>query len=178
MWVWRAQGPQTYLTAVTDSDHAGCKKTRKSTSCSCFMLGGHLLRMSSTTQSTLALSSGESEFVATVKGTSGLLGLIEVAKDWGLSYKAKLKTDSSSARGILARRGVGKIRHLHTGLLWIQQLTVRKRLEVLKQAGDTNVADLGTKMLDGKRIQRLMTLAGLSSRNGRHALAYRAAGEA
>ena len=50
--------------------------------------------------------------------------------------------------------------------------------EVLKQLSDNNVADLGTKMLDGKRIQRLMTLAGLSPRNGRHALAYRAAGEA
>ena len=34
--------------------------------------------------------------------------------------------------------------------------------EVLKQLSDTNVADLGTKMLDGKRIQQLMTLAGLS----------------
>ena len=51
-------------------------------------------------------------------------------------------------------------------------------VEVLKQLSDDNVADLGTKMLDGKRIQQLMTLAGLSSRNGRHALAYRAAGEA
>ena len=48
----------------------------------------------------------------------------------------------------------------------------------MRRLGDIKVADLGTKMLDGKRIQRLMTLAGLSPRNGRHALAYRAAGEA
>jgi len=35
--------------------------------------------------------------------------------------------------------------------------------EVLKQRSDNNVADLGTKRLDGKRIQQLETLAGLSS---------------
>ena len=178
VWVWRQQGPQSYLTAITDSDHAGCKKTRKSTSCSAYMLGNHLLRLSSTTQATLALSSGESEFVATVKGTSGLLGLVEVGKDWGLIYKARLKTDSSSARGILARRGVGKIRHLHTGLLWIQQLTVRKRLEVVKQPGDTNVADLGTKMLDGQRTKKLLDILNLHAKAGRHPLAYRASGTA
>ena len=38
--------------------------------------------------------------------------------------------------------------------------------EVLKQRSDNNVADLGTKRLDGKRIQQLETLAGLSSRTG------------
>ena len=95
VWVWRQQGPQSYLTAITDSDHAGCKKTRKSTSCSAYMLGNHLLRLRSTTQATLALSSGESEFVATVKGTRSLLGLVEVGKDWGLNFRARLKTDSS-----------------------------------------------------------------------------------
>ena len=50
--------------------------------------------------------------------------------------------------------------------------------EVLKQLSDDNVEDLGTKTLDGRRIQQLETLAGLSSRRGRHALAYRAAGKA
>ena len=125
VWARRQQGPQSYFTAITDSDHAGCKKTRKSTSCSAYMLDNHLLRLSSTAQSTLALSSGESEFVATVKGTSGLLGLVEVGKDCGLNFKAKLKTHSSSARGILARRGAGKIRHLHTLFVLItRQLTV------------------------------------------------------
>ena len=93
-------------------------------------------------------------------------------------YKARLKIDSSSARGILARRGVGKIRHLHTGLLWIQQLTVRKRLEVVKQPGDTNVADLGTKMLDGQRTKKLLDILGLHAKAGRHPLADRASGAA
>ena len=55
---------------------------------------------------------------------------------------------------------------------------MRKRLEVVKQLGDTNVADLGTKMLDGQRTQKLLAILGLQARAGRHPLAYRASGAA
>ena len=45
-----------------DSDWAGCKVTRKSTSGGAVTWGGGLLKSWSTTQGTVALSSGEAEF--------------------------------------------------------------------------------------------------------------------
>ena len=46
----------------TDTDWAGCARTRKSTSGGCLMLGQHVIKCWSATQASLALSSGEAEF--------------------------------------------------------------------------------------------------------------------
>eukprot|EP00972_Heterocapsa_arctica_P056547 8346871-Heterocapsa_arctica.AAC.1 len=48
-------------TAIVDTDYAGCLETRKSTSGGVLMHGCHCIRSWSTTQSVIALSSGEAE---------------------------------------------------------------------------------------------------------------------
>ena len=52
----------------TDSDWAGDKETRRSTSGGCLMLGQHVISHWSKSQSNIALSSGEAELNAAVKG--------------------------------------------------------------------------------------------------------------
>ena len=59
----------------TDSDHAGCHRTRKSTSGGVIMLGQHMIKSWSSTQSVIALSSGEAEYYSMVKGGSIGLGV-------------------------------------------------------------------------------------------------------
>ena len=51
------------------------------------------------------------------------------------------------------------------------------RLTLSKVPGEKNVADLGTKHLDGKRLWMLMAMMGLKSAAGRSELSLRAAGE-
>ena len=51
------------LDVYVDTDHAGCLKTRKSTSGGCIMAGQHLLKSWSSTQPTITSSSGEGEFM-------------------------------------------------------------------------------------------------------------------
>ena len=63
---WSERGDTVVVTV--DADHAGCSETRRSTFCGVLQVNGHVLSEWSTTQSTVALSSGESEFVAIVKG--------------------------------------------------------------------------------------------------------------
>merc|ERR1711895_351289 len=53
-----------------DTDYAGCRKTRKSTSGGVLMLGEHLIKGWSVTQAVIALSSGEAEYYGIVKGSS------------------------------------------------------------------------------------------------------------
>ena len=67
---FKYQGSTSELQAWTDSDHAGCNRTRKSTSGGVIMIGSHLLKSWSTTQSVIALSSGEVEYYSMVKGGS------------------------------------------------------------------------------------------------------------
>ena len=58
-----------------------------------------------------------------------------------------LYTDSSAARGIIHRAGLGKLRHLETGYLWLQSAVKAKKLQVRKVLGTENPADLMTKHL-------------------------------
>ena len=56
------------LKVYADSNFAGCKLTRKSTSGGCVMIGNHYIRGWSNTQAVISLSSGEEELVGNVKG--------------------------------------------------------------------------------------------------------------
>ena len=67
-----------------------------------------------------------------------------------------LRMDSSSARALLFKQGVSRVRHLDTKLLWLQDYTKRKLLEPAAGNGLHNTSDLGTKPLSSKRIAFLM----------------------
>ena len=115
LMVWQ-QWPGRIETFV-DSDWAGCKATCKSTSGGAMMVGRHMIKSWSTAQATVALSSGEAELYALVKGASQSLGLISLAGDMGLDMDARVHTDSSAALGIASRKGLGKLRHVRVQTL-------------------------------------------------------------
>ena len=56
-----------------------------------------------------------------------------------------LYTDSSGARGILQRRGVGRLRHLSCRILWLQALVETGTVKLSSIAGSMNPADVGNK---------------------------------
>jgi hypothetical protein len=61
VWNRLFQSPVTDLKLYVDTDFAGCHTTRRSTSGGLVMHGNHCLKHWSTTQTTVALSSGEAE---------------------------------------------------------------------------------------------------------------------
>ena len=83
---------------------------------------------------------------ALTKGAAMGLGLESVLRDWGLTYKIVLKTDSCSSIGTSQRRGAGKLRHIHTPYLWLQQLVRMRGVTFTKELGNSNIADIGTKI--------------------------------
>ena len=54
-------------------------------------------------------------------------------------------TDSSAAIAICQRQGLGKVGHLDTQTLWIQQAIRAGKVDLRKVAGESNPADLLTK---------------------------------
>ena len=88
------------LEGITDSDRAGCKRTRKSTSGGFVRFGGHVIRAWSSTQSVIAPSSGEAEYYAALKGMSIAMGVRAMLRDMGAYPEIVLKTDSSAAKGM------------------------------------------------------------------------------
>ena len=160
----------------SDSDHAGCLKTRKSTSCTIAMLGKHTLRTTSTTQKVIAMSSAESEFYAAVKSASIGLGFVALCEDlgWKLPKPVEIRIDASACLGIAARRGAGRIRHIATPTLWLQQAVHEGRIVVLKVKGTANPADLGTKHVEKAIIDHAWKTMGYRSEGGRSKKALKA----
>ena len=70
-------------------------------------------------------------------------------------------TDSSSARQLASRQGVGRVRHLSGKVFWVQHM-VNDKLVILRQVPTAvNVADIGTKSLAKQRLSYLMNEGGL-----------------
>ena len=64
--VYKPSQNATYVDVYSDTDWAGCVKTRKSTSAWCIMVGRHMLKGWSSTQLSVSLSSGEAEYYGVV----------------------------------------------------------------------------------------------------------------
>ena len=119
--IFKYGGKPGGLVVEGDSDHAGCIKTRKSTSGGVIRWGDHVLKWWSKTQPTIALSSGEAELAAMVKATSEGMGMVAIMAEFGIEAELTVKSDAIAAIGIVRRQGLGRIRHLAVADLWIQQ---------------------------------------------------------
>ena len=130
--------------------------------------GDHLLATWSVTQAVQALSSGEAEFYALLKGTVEVLGLSAVAAELELDFGVpRVGSDASAARGMAARHGFGKVKHLELKHLWLQEAVRAKRVVVVKEHTTTNLADLFTKHLPEAAMLAHLETAGCEFRDGR-----------
>ena len=50
-------------------------------------------------------------------------------------YKADIMADASAALGIIGRTGLGKLRHIDTSYLWLQQDSIKRKLRLSKVKG-------------------------------------------
>ena len=142
------------LDGYTDSDWGGCTQSRKSTSGAVIMVGKHLIKGYSKQQKVLALSSAEAETYGMVACSAEVLGIQSCALDLGLDYAGVIYADASAALGIIMRRGIGKVRHIRTQSLWLQEAHATKRLGFEKIDGSRNPSDLMTKHLTDTLQQR------------------------
>ena len=136
------------------------------------MIGRHVIRTWSSTQPSVTLSSGEAEFYGLVKAAGAGLGHQAIMEDFGLQVPVRVWTDSSAALGISSRSGLGKLRHLETHTLWVQEKVRTGAIKVLKVRGEVNPADLFTKHLASRdKVHQLVKLFGCECRSGRSAAA-------
>ena len=83
------------MQAFADSDWAGDRVTRKSTSGGPSMLGNHMTKSWSPSLPVIALSSGEAELYAFVKAAAQAKGLASLMLDFDLSVETVVRTDST-----------------------------------------------------------------------------------
>ena len=102
-----------------------------------------------------------------MKGVAEGLGAQALAADLGMSLGLSVHADSSAAIGICRRSGVGRVRHLAVGQLWVQDHLRRGTFQLFKVRGDENPADLCTKHLARAVIDGLIQICGIVRETGR-----------
>ena len=106
------------------------------------------------------------------------LGARSVLRDLGSSVRVCVMTDSSAAKGMASRKGLGKVRHVEVNQLWVQQKVGSGEIELRKVEGVNNLADALTKHVEHESIQKHLRGTHQCLTEGRHELMpYMAADE-
>ena len=161
------------LNGWVDADFAGDLETRRLSSGLVLLFGRYCLKTSSSVQEPIGLSSGESEFYASVTGGAALLGMRSLMLDWGVCPKLtlKIRTDSSAAKGFAARRGLGRQRHVSIRFLLLAGQGEQGRVENSESWHSRIAGGLFlTKPVIGRWFAEKFPELGLEFREGRSSL--------
>ncbi|KAD2393219.1 hypothetical protein E3N88_40196 [Mikania micrantha] len=161
--IWYSTGHSCKLVAFSDSDYAGCKLSRKSTSGGCQFLGNCLVSWQSKKQTSVATSTAEAEYIAAASCTSQILWLQTQLLDYGIKEsKTPLLMDSASALCIVKN----PVQHSRTKHIEIRHHFIRDCFEkglidpkFVPSADE--LADIFTKPLETSTFQNLVLRLGM-----------------
>ena len=166
--LWYPKGSSFDLLGYSDSDYAGCKVDRKSTTGTCQFLGRSLVAWSSKKQNSVALSTAEAEYVAAGACCAQLLWMRQTLSDFGCRFDAiPLFCDNESAIK-LANNPVqhSQTKHIDIRHHFLIDHEVKGDIALQHVSTDRQLADIFTKPLDESRFCALRNeLNILDSRN-------------
>ena len=134
--------------AYVDSDWAGDKATRRSTSSVSLYIDGFLVQSGCVSQGNVAQSSAEAEYYALASAAADVLYFETLTQD-SLNMKAEstVYNDASAARATAQRQGLSRrLRHIELKYLFVQHLVAEKRFKLGVVSGLTNPANMATKL--------------------------------
>ena len=95
-----------------------------------------------------------------------------MCNEFGMLVGIEAYLDATVGTAISSRRGLGRVKHIDTVLLRIQDLVNDGRLKVSKKHTTEMLADFLTKPTNEAIIRRCMVALGFEYMDGRHKLAY------
>ena len=125
------------------------------------MVDGGVTKTWSSMQATVAQSSGEAEDYAMIQAAAEALGMQSVMRDLGWEARIRLWVDSSAAKSMASRIGIGRVRHMEVKFLWLQEAVKNRGIEVRKVPGTLNPADVLTKPKPVKEVAELLEGVGV-----------------
>ena len=155
--LWYPKRTHFDLVGFSDSNYAGCKVDRKSTSGGCQFLGRSLVSWSSKKQNSVALSTAEAEYISAGSCCAQLLWMKQTLLDFGVKFdEILLLCDNESAVKI----ATNPVQHSRTKHINIRHHFLRDHVNKgdIKIDGigtDNQLADIFTKPLDESRFCKL-----------------------
>ena len=100
--------------------------------------------------------------------------MVSMAKDWGILLKGHVWMDATAGMAIGSRRGLGKVKHIDTAFLWVQDVVSKGKVTLGKKDTKDMLADILTKPSEWKVIERMTSGMGYRFQGGKHELGLRA----
>ena len=107
--------------------------------------------------------------VCNIQAVAETLGMLSMLKDFDWKLGGEIWSDANAAIGVIQRNGLGKIRHIDTGLLWIQRIAAQRRVTFHKVLGEDNPADLYAKYVDNQTANHHLSKSAYQTTSGRAA---------
>ncbi len=161
--LWYPKGSSLALVGYSDSDFAGCKLDRKSTSGTCCLLGSSLISWFSRKQVSVALSTAEAEYVAAGSCCSQILWMKQQLMDYGLSLDhIPLRCDNTSAIS-LTKNPVqhSRTKHIDIRHHFIRDHVTKGDIEIEFIDTHNQLADIFTKPLDRESFFKIRSELGI-----------------
>ncbi|GJS20809.1 putative ribonuclease H-like domain-containing protein [Tanacetum coccineum] len=164
MGLWYPKDTGFELTAFSDSDHAGCLDSRKSTSGGIQFLGGDkLVSWSSKKQDCTSMSLAEAEYVSLSACCAQVLWMRTQLTDYGFHFdKIPMYCDSKAAIAI----SCNPVQHSHTKHIDVRYHFIKEHVEkgiveLFFVGTEYQLADLFTKALSEDRFKYLVKRLGM-----------------
>ncbi|KAJ9539102.1 hypothetical protein OSB04_031835 [Centaurea solstitialis] len=163
MGLWYSKDSGFDLTAYSDSDFAGCKIDRKSTTGGCHLLGGKLVSWTSKKQNSVSTSTAEAEHVAAGICCAQVLWLRNQLQDYDIQLsKIPIYCDNTSAIAIANNPVLhSKTKHIEVRYHFIRDHVMNGDIELHFVPTEYQLADLFTKPLDVTRFNMLLSELGM-----------------
>lgn len=150
---FRWQRVMDIVVGHSDSDWADDQKTKKSTSGGVCRIGPHVVKTWSSTKQMIALSSSAVEFYVLLKCVCQTFGIMNLALDFGIKFRAVVHIDARVAFAVSQQQGLGQFRHIDVRRFWwLQERIKAGDIKANKVNGTENLADLMAKHLSGDEI--------------------------
>ncbi|KAJ9547332.1 hypothetical protein OSB04_019875 [Centaurea solstitialis] len=161
--LWYSKDSGFDLTAYSDSDFAGCKIDRKSTTGGCHLLGGKLVSWTSKKQNSVSTSTAEAEYVAAGICCAQVLWLRNQLQDYDIQLsKIPIYCDNTSAIAIANNPVLhSKTKHIEVRYQFIRDHVMNGDIELHFVPTEYQLADLFTKPLDVTRFNMLISELGM-----------------
>ena len=154
------------LIGFSDSDFAGDRHDRKSTSGYIFFFGGMAVSWSSQKQSIVALSSCEAEYIAATSATCQAIWMSRLIRELTSNEvsMAKLMVDNQSAITLSKNTGHhNRTKHIDTRYHFIRECVENKKIEISFVRTEDQLADMFTKALGRQKFQEMRDRIGIRS---------------
>ena len=161
--LWYPKDSGFDLIAYSDSDFAGCKLDRKSTTGGCQLLGGMLISWTSKKQNSVSTSTAEAEYVATGSCCAQVLWMRNQLLDYDLQLsKVPIYCDNTSAIAIANNLVLhSKTKHIEIRYHFIRDHVMNGDVELHFVPTEYQLVDRFTKPLDETRFNLLISELGM-----------------